>query len=184
MVHIHVAVGPRYMRRSTNLPTPSLSMSYIYVDVDTSHRQSRQKLQICGLYFQEEILMREDLQASPALASLAQPPHVSTHVKTFHPIFKIPIGPSARIVQAYTAVEGFIVLTWIALRLHSTPHIIIATSGDEKDASNTRCSFWKREINRTQSSRSIYEKWGLFIIVDFSLLVLLGQDTSRVSSSA
>lgn len=85
--------------------------------------------------------MLEELQVSPTPASQISNDRESTlKQKTFNPIFEILLVSSARIVHTYIAARSTYVPIRRAIRLRLLLHTVVATSGDEKDASNTRSS--------------------------------------------
>lgn len=112
--------------------------------------------------------MREDLQVSPTPASQRSSDRKSAlKQKTFYSIFEILLGSSARIVHTYIAARKTNVPTRRATRLRLLLGIVVATSGDEKDASNTRCSL----SGSGRSTNADFEKSGQLTSVDFSHLV-------------
>jgi hypothetical protein len=110
-------------------------------------------------YFPEDMLLRKGLQASPAPASRDTTSHAfplvgnrfalirRCHLSIAHVPCSYRHNPQIYIVPMRTAVRPCFLL-----------QPIVSTSADKKDAWDTRCSFWKREINKldlwNRSSRS------------------------------
>jgi hypothetical protein len=132
----------------------SLSMSCVYVNVDTRYGQSRQKLQLCRLYFQEETFTRQDLQASPVPASEPNLPMLSLMQRRFIRFSQYPLSLPHVSYRRIPLPED-------SLSQHRQPSgynyhcaLWLQHLATRRMHRNTRYSFWKREINRIRFSRS------------------------------